>query len=324
MRSTLRHFARAVKREAERETCAATLAGCAACDHNRMRVALLICFGFIGAGCSQRPAIVVGSKNFTEQLILGEIIAQHIERRLHVRVDRRLNLGGTLLAHEAVARGSIDLYPEYSGTAFAAVLKETPPPNEPAAFARLNQQYGARWRLVWMPPLGFENTFAMVIRASDAKAGGFQTLSDAARRAEGWRLGAGYEFAQRPDGLPGLIRTYRLRLHGEPVIMDLGLLYRSLENGQTDMAAGNSTDGAIAARGLVALVDDKRYFPRYDCGIVVRQDALRRIAGLRAALAELSGKISDRDMRKLNLQVEAKHRPPRAVAAEFLAAAEHK
>ncbi len=282
-----------------------------------MRLPLLLCVCLLGAGCSHRPAVIVGSKNFTEQLILGEIIAQQIERRLDVRVDRKLNLGGTLLAHQALVGGSIDLYPEYSGTAFAAVLKEAAPKDATAAFARLNQEYGARWRLEWMPPLGFENTFAMVIRTRDAKAGGFQTLSDAARRAEGWRLGAGYEFAQRADGLPGLIKTYHLRLRGEPVIMDLGLLYRSLESGQTDMAAGNSTDGAIAARGLTVLADDRHYFPRYDCGIVVRQDALTRIPGLRTALAELSGKISGAAMRRLNYEVDGKHRPPRAVAADF-------
>lgn len=289
-----------------------------------MRSALPVFLCLVGLGCSHRAAVVVGSKNFTEQLILGEIIAQQIERRLHVRVDRKLNLGGTLLAHEALAGASIDLYPEYSGTAFAAVLKEPAPKTATAAFARLNQQYAARWRLAWMAPLGFENTFAMVIRGSDAKSGGFQTLSDAARRAEGWRLGAGYEFAQRADGLPGLIKTYNLRLRGEPVIMDLGLLYRSLESGQTDMAAGNSTDGAIAARGFTVLADDRHYFPRYDCGIVVRQDALTRVAGLRRALAELSGKISDRDMRRLNYEVDAKHRAHREVAAEFLAANERK
>ena len=293
-----------------------------ACDDGVMRAALLLstaCLLFIA--CS-RTAITVGSKNFTEQLILGEMVAQHIERRLHVSVDRKLSLGGTLLAHEALAGGSIDLYPEYTGTAIAAVLKESPQGDQPAALARLNETYKQRWKLEWMPPLGFENTFAMVVTGDRARSNGLKALSDAARQSDPWRLGAGYEFVQRADGLPGLVKAYGLRLRGDPVIMDLGLLYRSLEGGQTDMVAGNSTDGIIAAHHLTVLADDKHYFPRYDCGIVVRQSALERFPGLRQVLAELSGKISDAEMRRLNYEVDGKHRPPREVAAEFLAANE--
>jgi glycine betaine/choline ABC-type transport system substrate-binding protein len=289
-----------------------------------MRAAILLSTAYLFSIACSRTGIAVGSKNFTEQLILGEIIAQQIEGRLHVSVDRKLNLGGTLLAHEALAGGSIDLYPEYTGTAIAAVLKESPQGDETAAFARLNDAYRKRWQLEWMPPLGFENTFAMVVTGDRARAGGISSLSDAARQAEPWRLGAGYEFAQRADGLPGLIKAYGLRLRGSPVIMDLGLLYRSLENGQTDIVAGNSTDGIIAAHHLTVLADDKHYFPRYDCGIIVRESALNRVAGLQNALAELSGKISDVEMRRMNHEVDGKHRTPREVAGEFLAANERK
>jgi len=289
-----------------------------------MRAAILLSTACIFTTACSRTGITVGSKNFTEQLILGEIVSQQIERRLHVNVDRKLNLGGTLLAHEALAGGSIDLYPEYTGTAMAAVLKESPQGDQAASFAHLNEVYKQRWKLEWMPPMGFENTFAMVVTGDRARTGGLQALSDAARQADPWRLGAGYEFVQRADGLPGLVKAYGLRVRGDPIIMDLGLLYRSLEGGQTDMVAGNSTDGIIAAHHLTVLTDDKHYFPRYDCGIVVRESALQRMAGLREALAELSGKISDAEMRRLNYAVDGNHRPPREVAAEFLAANERK
>ena len=289
-----------------------------------MRAAILLSTSCLFTIACSHTGITVGSKNFTEQLILGEIVAQHLERRLHVSVDRKLNLGGTLLAHEALAGGSIDLYPEYTGTAIAAVLKEAPQRDQTATLTHLNEAYKRRWKLEWMPPLGFENTFAMVVTGDRARAGGLHALSEAARQPEPWRLGAGYEFVRRADGLPGLVKAYGLRLRGDPVIMDLGLLYRSLESGQTDMVAGNSTDGVIAARHLTVLADDKHYFPRYDCGIVVRESALQRFGGLRGALAELSGKISDAGMRRMNYEVDGKHRSPREVAADFLAANEGK
>ena len=168
------------------------------------------------ASCARRPAIVVGSKNFTEQVVLGEILAQHLERRLGVRVERKLNLGGTLLAHQALTRGSIDLYPEYTGTALMAVLKRPPSGDRAAVREEVRARYQRQWRLTWLDPLGFNDTFAMIVRGETARAAGWDTLS-AAARSRAWRLGIGYEFAQRPDGLDGLLKTYGLRSEGQPV-----------------------------------------------------------------------------------------------------------
>ena len=271
----------------------------------------------LAAGCSRPPHIVVGSKNFTEQLVLGEILAQQIERRLGIPVERKLNLGGTLLAHEALVAGSIDLYPEYTGTALTAILKQPPSPDRAAVLAAVRAAYGRRWRLAWLAPLGFNDTFAMIVRGDAAHGARLRTLSDAAGN-RAWRLGIGYEFRARPDGLDGLLKTYGLRTAGEPVTMDLGLLYAALGSGKVDMIAANSTDGLISARDVAVLQDDKSYFPPYECAVVVREETLARFPALRQALEELSGKLTDEAMRKLNYAVDGEHRAASQVAGEFL------
>jgi len=244
-------------------------------------------------------------------------VAQHLEFRLGLRVKRQLNLGGTLLAHQALLRGDIDLYPEYTGTALTAILK-LPPAQDPAAsIAIVRAEYQTRFGLEWLDPLGFNNTFAMVIRGNEARNGKMSTLSDAARYARGWNLGVGYEFQQRPDGLDGLLKTYHLPLQGSPKTMDLGLLYKALEQGQVSMVAGNATDGQLSVLDAVVLDDDRRYFPPYDCGLVARAEILKDHR-VRQALTELGGQFTDRTMRKLNYQVDGEHRPVADVAAEFL------
>jgi glycine betaine/choline ABC-type transport system substrate-binding protein len=269
------------------------------------------------AGCGPRTHIVVGSKNFTEQVLLGEILAQQISRRLGVPVERKLNLGGTMLAHEALVRGDIDLFPEYTGTALTAVLKQPPAADPAASLQQVRTAYEKNWHLAWLPPLGFNNTFAMMIGGPVARAAGIETLSAASAKRT-WRLGAGYEFQQRPDGLAGLLKTYGLRTDGAPVAMDLGLLYAALQAGKVDMIAANSTDGLASVLDVKILADDRRYFPPYECAVVVREETLARFPALRGALEELSGKLSDDVMRKLNYAVDGQHRPVAEVAAGFL------
>ncbi|HWQ52521.1 MAG TPA: glycine betaine ABC transporter substrate-binding protein [Bryobacteraceae bacterium] len=281
------------------------------------RAAILILMASLAAGCSSTPRITVGSKNFTEQVLLGEIVAGHIERRLNLTLDRKLNLGGTLLAHEALKSGSIDLYPEYTGTALTAVLKQPAINDAKLALEQVREGYRT-WRLEWLPPFGFNNSFAMVVRADTTREHGVRTLSDAARRPAPWRLGVGYEFTQRPDGLSGLVHTYGLRVAGDPVAMDLGLLYPALQAKTIDMAAANATDGMLARPEFVVLDDDRHYFPPYECAIVVRQEALERHPRLRPVLAELSGRISESVMRRMNGSVDVEHRPATEVAREFL------
>jgi glycine betaine/choline ABC-type transport system substrate-binding protein len=282
------------------------------------RTAGAFLIALLAAGCSPGSRVVVGSKNFTEQVVLGEVIAQHIERRLGVQVDRKLNLGGTLLAHEAVKGGHIDLYPEYTGTALTAILKAPVERDPNAVLARVRDSY-LPWRLAWMDPLGFDNTFAIVVRADTARRQALRTITDAAKRSAPWRMGVGYEFVQRPDGLPGLLQIYGLRMSGAPTTMDLGLLYPALQANRIDMAAANATDGLLARPEFTTLADDRHYFPPYECAIVVREDALARYPGLRSALAELSGRISEAEMRLMNAAVDTDHRAVAEVAREFLA-----
>jgi len=271
-------------------------------------LALLISFL---CGCSGGHAhITIGSKNFTEQVVLGEIVAQHLEGH-GFAVDRKLNLGGTLLAHEALVRGDIDLYPEYSGTALMAILKKPASPDADSVVAR---EYGERFGIEWLAPLGFNNTFAMVVRKDEAAS----SISDAAARPRPWKLGVGYEFTTRPDGLPGLLKVYALRVDGTPRSMDLGLLYEALEHGQVDMVAGNATDGLIAARGFKVLRDDRDFFPPYRCALAVRAATLAATPGLRDALGELAGRISEDAMRGMNHAVDGEHRPVSDVARSFL------
>ena len=269
------------------------------------------------AACQGQPRIVVGSKNFAEQLLLGEIAAQQIERRLHVAVDRKLSIGGTLLAHEALVKGDIDLYPEYTGTALTAVLKQTTSGDPALVLAEVRSGY-KKWHLRWLDPLGFDDTFAMVILRRDAEVHHIRTLSDAGAYRPGWKLGAGYEFVQRPDGLAGLEKAYGLRLTDRVHTMDLGLLYAALEQHKVDLAAANATDGQLSNDQFLALDDDKHYFPPYQAAFVVRESTLAQFRGLESALQELSGKLTTESMRELNNQVEGLHRSGPKVVAEWL------
>jgi osmoprotectant transport system substrate-binding protein len=267
-----------------------------------------------------QPHLTIGSKFFTEQVILAELLAQHIESRTGIPVDRKTNLGGTLLVHKALLAGDLDLYVEYTGTALTAVLNESPgTDNSTAIYNRVKQQYAQRFNLDVTEPLGFENTFAMVVRGTDAQSLHLHTMSDLAPIAPKWRAGVGYEFLERPDGFPGWSTRYNLHFASPPSVMDLGLLYRALVDHQVDIVAGNSTDGLIDSLHLVALEDDRHYFPPYDAVPIVRHAALEKFPQLRQALADLSGKLTAADMRRLNAQVDADQRDVAAVVRAFRA-----
>jgi len=273
------------------------------------------------SGCSSsktQHVLRVGSKNFTEQVVLGEIIAQHLENRLHRKVERSLNLGGTLLAHEALLKGDIDVYPEYTDTGLAAVLKDSSNPPPAAVLERVRSEYLRRFQVEWLPPLGIDNGFAMVVRGKDARDKHLQTLTDASKVKSGWALGVGYEFQQRADGLAALDATYHLSWIGRPKTMDLGLLYQALGQSQVSMIAANATDGMLSKMDLKALDDDQHAFPPYEVCILAKQAVLHDTQGLREALSELSGKFSNEKMRELNYLVDGKHRPVAQVASEFL------
>ena len=286
----------------------------------RPRLALLLAASCaLTAACGgERPPLVVGSKNFTEQSILGELVAGWIERTTTIPVRRRLHLGGTFIAHQALIGGQIDLYVEYTGTALTAILEHPPVADRDSVRRAVAAEYDRRWSLQWTPPLGFENTFAILVRRSTADSLGLRTISDAAPHVPGWRPGFGYEFTERKDGLRGLARTYGLRFGRDPRLMDLGLLYRALASEQVDLVAGNSTDGQIAALNLIMLEDDLHYFPPYEAAPVVRKDALEAYPQLGPALRELAGRIDTREMRALNRAVDVDGRDFREVVRDWI------
>ena len=277
-------------------------------------LAVLLVLACACRGEAERP-IRIGSKNFSEQVILGEIAAQGLEAR-GMRVDRRLNLGGTFICHQALKAGKLDLYPEYTGTAFTAILERKPASDPRLVFDEVRREYLRRWKLAWSPPLGFENTFALVMRADDATRLGIRKISDLATHPE-LRPGFGYEFLEREDGFPGLARTYGLRFRERPVQMDLGLLYQALQSRKVDLVAGNSTDGLIDAIGGVVLDDDRRYFPPYEAAFVLGAEVLKRPV-VRAFFESLAGAIDAAAMRKMNAAVDKDKRRPEDVAREFL------
>jgi glycine betaine/choline ABC-type transport system substrate-binding protein len=268
------------------------------------------------AACARRHTIVVGSKNFTESVILGEIVARRLEKA-GCTVDRRLDLGGSLVCDRAITSGSLDVYPEYSGTALTAILHRPIAGDRAAVMRQVGRDYKARG-LRWGPALGFENTFAMIVRRADAEKLALRNISDLRRVQATFRPGFGYEFVERPDGWSGLQRHYGLELAQPPRTMDLGLTYRALASGEIDLIAGNSTDGLIDALGLVALDDDRRFFPPYDAAIVSRADLGAKCAAAPGALASLEGKLDAKAMRRLNYEVDGKHRGPTEVAMMFV------
>jgi len=279
---------------------------------------MLLCLLLVVSSCSHPDRIVVGSKNFTEQVILGELLAQQIENRTKLQVERKLNLGGTLVCHAALVAGQIDTYVEYTGTALTAILKE-PVSSDPAlVYQTVKAGYKMRYGAEWTEPLGFNNTFAIIIRKSDVQQFNLKTISDAAPQTAHWVAGFGYEFIEREDGYPGLSKTYGLRFPLPPRVMDLGLTYKALAERQVDLIAGNSTDGLIDALGLVVLQDDKHYFPPYEAAPIVRDATVMKHPEIREALKELGGKISEEQMRRMNYAVDGEHKDVKQVVKEFL------
>jgi len=261
--------------------------------------------------------IIVGSKNFTESVLLGELMAQAIERYAGLPVDRRLNLGGTFICDTAIQTGDIDLYVEYSGTALTAVFEQPILSDPRAVLERVRTLYADTGRTM-LAPLGFNNTFAILVRSADAEARGLTRLSQLAAHAPGWRAGFGYEFIERADGFKGLAAAYGLRFADAPRVMDLTLIYRALAGGQVDVIAGDATAGLIEALDLTMLEDDRQYFPPYDAVPVVHAATLLRYPQIGDAIERLAGRVSAEAMRRMNYAVDAERRDPAAVAREFL------
>lgn len=272
----------------------------------------------LAAACSRRESRVsIGTKNFTEQLVLGELLAQMMEARVHLPVERRFYLAGSYICHQAILAGRIDTYIEYTGTALAAILKEPVRSDPSQVFEIVRREYERRFGLAVLPSLGFNNSFALAMRGNDAHEKGITKLSELAAHAPTMRVGVGYEFLEREDGFQGLARTYGLRFAVSPTVMDLGLIYRALQAKQVDIVVGSNTDGLIAALGLVVLEDDRKYFPPYDAVPIVRPEALRDVAGMQSVFDALAGRVTTEDMRRINHAVDGEKRDVVDVVRSF-------
>ena len=269
--------------------------------------------------CSvEREGLVIGSKNFSEQIILAEIMAQQIERHTDILIERRTNLGGTMVCHKALIAGQIDLYPEYTGTSFAVVLREKTISKPHVVYERVKTEYDMRFHVAVGQPFGFENTYALLIRSEDAARLEVKTLSDIVPHSGSWQAGVGHEFIERADGYSGLIEAYGFRFDTPPLAMDLNLVYRAIEEGKVDIIVGNSTDARIVLLGLAQLTDDRGYFPPYEAVPLVRKEVLVRYPEVALALAGLAGTISTDEVRRMNYRVDVEHSDPAQVAKEFL------
>ena len=280
-----------------------------------LAVAVLAGGGFAVWRWSAKADVKVGSKDFTESIILAEIFAQGLEAR-GLKVARRYELGGNI-AHDALVAGEVDVYPEYTGTSLMSILKRPPSTDARAVYETVKSEYAARFDVEVGPPLGFEDTFAVLVRSTDARRLNLKTVSDAAPHAPRWRAGFGQDFMSRADGYEGFARAYGLQFSGRPREMDLSLSYRALAEGQVDVIAGNSTDGMIATLGLTQLEDDRHYFPPYEAVLLLRRDTLERLPAAREVLQKLAGSISTEEMRRLNYEVDGNKRPAADVVREW-------
>ena len=285
----------------------------------RRLIALLLLWPLLFSGCSRSASnqVVIGSKNFTEQFILAEIMAQLLEARTDLTVKRTFNLGGTMICHQALTEGAIDIYPEYTGTALTAILKKAPVTDPQQAFAEVEAAYPSRFGGQWLPPFGFNNTYAITVRKSDALQYGWRRVSDLAPVASSLRAGFTAEFMERPDGYPGLQQAYGFAFQSTRDL-DPGLMYKAIANREVDVICAFSTDGRIPAYKLQPLEDDRSFFPPYFAAPVVRTEILARHPEIKTALAALAGKIDNAAMQRLNYAVDEEKRAVKLVAHNFL------
>jgi osmoprotectant transport system permease protein len=285
---------------------------------------ILIVFGLSfwnnRSGCSSvrsENTVCVGSKDFTESVILAEILAEILAQTLEkkgFRVEKQFELGGNL-AHDALLANEIDVYPEYTGTAFTAILKHQPVTNPQEVYEQTKREYAEKFALNLSPPLGFSNDFAILVRGDVARKLNLKTISEAVPQSRGWQAGFGQDFMSRADGYKGFAEAYNFNFQKQPREMDLSLTYRALAASEVDLIAGNSTDGLIAALDLFQLADDRKYFPPYQAVFIARRDKSEL---LRETFDQLNNAISTEEMRKLNYEVDGNKLAPKDAANKWL------
>lgn len=283
-----------------------------------MLLAVILILVNITCTKKEKSKIVIGSKNFTEQVILGEMMSVLLEAKTDLQVEHKFNLGGTFICHNALKRGDIDIYAEYTGTALTAILKMEVIAEPEKAYKTIKEMYLEQFNLVWLKPLGFNNTYTLTMRSEQAKKNGIKNITDLKKWKDKFVAGFTSEFMERPDGYPALIKHYDFEFKNKVREMDPGLMYIAMQEKEVDIICGFATDGRIPAFNLVMLEDDKSFFPSYYAAPVVRKETLDKYPEIAGILNQLSGKIDNVAMAELNYKVDEKGEKPREVAKQFL------
>lgn len=283
-----------------------------------LAMALILALSVAFTGCSSSDTITVGSKDFTENTVLGEIFAQLIEAKTNLKVNRKLNMGGTFVNFEAIKNGQIDIYPEYTGTALTAQLKMDVINDPDETYRIVSEEFDKQFNIKWMKPLGLNNTYTLAVTNEVYEQYGVETFSDLAAISENLIFGAEHEFFDRQDGFDGLVETYGMKFKGDPKKMNVSLKYQAIGNGEIDVTDAFATDGQIMQYNLKILKDDKNFFPPYYAAPIIRKEVLDKHPELEDVLNSLAGLIDDATMTELNYKVDVENQDIKAVAKEFL------
>lgn len=278
---------------------------------------LVLLFSVVLTGCSS-DTITIGSKDYSENIVLGEIFSQLIEANTELKVVRKLNLGGTFVNFEAIKNGQIDLYPEYTGTALTAQLKMDVITDADETYRIVSEKFDEQFNIKWLKPLGFNNTYTLAVTNEVYEKYGIETFSDLAAISENFVFGAEHEFFDRQDGFDGLVKAYGMKFMGEPKKMNVSLKYQAIGNGDIDVTDAFATDGQIIQYNLKILEDDKNFFPPYYASPIIRKEVLEKHPELEQILNSLAGLIDDETMTELNYKIDVENQDVKAVAKEFL------
>ncbi|MGE4584600.1 MAG: glycine betaine ABC transporter substrate-binding protein [Sphaerochaeta sp.] len=269
-------------------------------------------------GCAKDDTITIGSKDFGENIVIGEMLSQLVEAHTDLKVVRKLNLGGTFVNFNAIKNGQIDVYPEYTGTGLTAHLKMDVIKDPDTSYQVVKDAFEKQFGIIWLDPLGFNNTYTLAVTPQVYETYGVQTFSDLVPYAKDLVFGAEHEFFDRQDGFKGLVDTYGFSFKGEPMKLNASLKYQAIGKGDMDVTDAFATDGPIKQYNLKVLKDDKGFFPPYYAAPIVRKEVLEKHPELKGVLNLLQGKLDDATMTELNYQVDVEGKAVEQVAKEFL------
>jgi osmoprotectant transport system substrate-binding protein len=283
-----------------------------------LALALVMVVSMLFTGCSSSKSVTIGSKDYGENIVLGEIFSQLIEAKTDIKVNRKLNMGGTFVCFEAIKNGDIDIYPEFTGTALTALLKADVISDPDEAYEFVSNEFDKQFNIKWFKDLGYNNTYAIAISNEAYEKYGVETNSDFAKISEDFVFGAEHEFFDRQDGYDGLVAEYGITFKGEPKRMNVALKYQAIGNGEVDATIAYTTDGALKQYDLKILEDDKGFFPPYYVAPIIRKETLEKYPELEQVLNLLGGQVDEETMTGLNYKIDVEGIAIETVAKDFL------